>query len=65
MDDRVYIKQDNLIIHYYSGTSEDGTVYDRPCLIVARDDYQDMAIINKFRDDEAVELYKKLTECRR
>ena len=65
MNDRVYMKQDRLDIYYNSGTSEDGTVYDRPCLVVARNNYQDMTIENKFYDDEAIELYKKLTEHRR
>ena len=65
MNDRVYMKQDRLNIYYNSGTSEDGIVYDRPCLVVARNNYQDMTIENKFYDDEAVELYKKLTEYRR
>lgn len=62
VDDRVYMKQDRLDIYYNSGTSEDGIVYDRPCLTVARNNYKDMTIENKFYDDEAVELYKKLTE---
>lgn len=65
MDDRIYMKQDRLDIYYNSGKSEDGTVYDRPCLTVARNNYEDMTIENKFYDDEAVELYKKLTEYRR
>lgn len=65
MDDIVYMKEDRLSIYYNSGKSEDGTVYHRPCLTVARNNYQDMTIENKFYDDEAVELYKKLTEYRR
>lgn len=65
MDDKIYMDEDKLYIGYNSGTSKDGTVYDRPCLIVARSNYQDMTIENCFYDDEAVELYKKLTEYRR
>lgn len=65
MDDKIYIKEDRLDIYYNSGKSKDGTVYCRPCLTIARNNYQDMTIENKFYDDEAVELYKKLTEYRR
>lgn len=65
MDDRVYIKEDRLTIYYDSGELEDGRVLGRPCLTVARNNYKDMTIENKFYDDEAVELYKKLTEYKR
>ena len=65
VDDIVYMKQDRLDVYYNSGKSEDGTVYCRPCLTVARNNYKDMTIENKFYDDEAVELYKKLIEYRR
>ena len=63
--DRVYAKEDRLSIYYNSGELEDGTVYDRPCLTVARNNYKDMTIENRFYGDEAVELYKKLTEYKR
>lgn len=65
MEDKVYMEEDILYISYNSGASEDGTVYGRPCLIVAKNNYLDMTIENRFYDNEAVELYKKLTECRR
>ena len=65
MDDKVYMKEDRLEICYDSGASMDGTVYENPFLVVARYDKKDMTIVNCFYDDEAVELYKKLTEHRR
>lgn len=65
VDDRVYMKTDELDIYYNSGVSENGIIYDRPYLMVARYNKQDMTVENRFYDDEAVELYKKLTEYRR
>ena len=59
--DVIYVKEDRLDIYYNSGELEDGTVFDKPYLMVSRF-RQDMTVINRFYGDEAAELYKKLTE---
>lgn len=60
-DDEVHVKEERLRIFYNDGVLKDEVVYIRPCLTVARDNYVDMTIENRFYDDEAIELYKKLT----
>ena len=37
---------------------------ERPCMIVAVQENDALHVINQFRDNEAVELYKKLTETK-